>query len=62
MIRDDVYNKLAKIKGNKSFSDIIEELILSIFRNLSFIKMKLSIKKGFSISFKVYRRINRRIY
>ena len=27
MIRDDVYNKLAKIKGNKSFSDIIEELI-----------------------------------
>jgi predicted CopG family antitoxin len=27
MIRDDVYNKLPKIKGNKSFSDIIEELI-----------------------------------
>jgi predicted CopG family antitoxin len=27
MIRDDVYNKLARIKGNKSFSDIIEELI-----------------------------------
>jgi predicted CopG family antitoxin len=27
MIRDDVYNKLARIKGDKSFSDIIEELI-----------------------------------
>jgi len=27
IIRDDVYNKLARIKGNKSFSDIIEELI-----------------------------------
>jgi predicted CopG family antitoxin len=27
MIRDDVYNKLTRIKGNKSFSDIIEELI-----------------------------------
>jgi predicted CopG family antitoxin len=27
MIRDDVYNKLPKIKGNKSFSYIIEELI-----------------------------------
>jgi predicted CopG family antitoxin len=27
MIRDDVYRKLNKIKGNKSFSDIIEELI-----------------------------------
>jgi predicted CopG family antitoxin len=27
MIRDDVYNKLARIKCNKSFSDIIEELI-----------------------------------
>jgi len=27
MIRDDVYRKLNEIKGNKSFSDIIEELI-----------------------------------
>jgi len=27
MIRDDVYRKLNKIKGNKSFSDIIEKLI-----------------------------------
>ncbi|MFZ8849257.1 MAG: antitoxin VapB family protein [Thermoproteota archaeon] len=27
MIRDDVYNKLPKIKGNKSSSYIIEELI-----------------------------------
>ena len=27
MISDDVYNKLARIKGDKSFSDIIEELI-----------------------------------
>jgi predicted CopG family antitoxin len=26
-IRDDIYNKLIKIKGNKNFSDIIEELI-----------------------------------
>jgi predicted CopG family antitoxin len=27
MIRDDVYNKLVEIKGDKSFSEIIEELI-----------------------------------
>ena len=27
MIKDDVYRKLNEIKGNKSFSDIIEELI-----------------------------------
>jgi predicted CopG family antitoxin len=27
VIRDDVYRKLSEIKGNKSFSDIIEELI-----------------------------------
>ena len=27
MIRDDIYRKLNEIKGNKSFSDIIEELI-----------------------------------
>jgi len=27
MIRDDVYRKLNEIKGNKSFIDIIEELI-----------------------------------
>jgi len=27
VIRDDVYRKLNEIKGNKSFSDIIEELI-----------------------------------
>jgi predicted CopG family antitoxin len=27
MIRDDVYRKLNEIKGNKSFSDIIGELI-----------------------------------
>ena len=27
MIRDNVYRKLSEIKGNKSFSDIIEELI-----------------------------------
>jgi len=27
LIRDDVYKKLNEIKGNKSFSDIIEELI-----------------------------------
>jgi predicted CopG family antitoxin len=26
-IRDDIYNKLIKIKGNKNFSDIIEEII-----------------------------------
>lgn len=28
MIRDDVYKKLAEIKVNKSFSDIIEELLM----------------------------------
>jgi len=27
LIRDDVYRKLNEIKGDKSFSDIIEELI-----------------------------------
>jgi len=27
VIRDDVYKKLNEIKGDKSFSDIIEELI-----------------------------------
>ena len=27
MIRDDVYRKLVEIKGDKSFSDVIEELI-----------------------------------
>ncbi|BAB66160.1 antitoxin VapB family protein [Sulfurisphaera tokodaii] len=27
MIRDDVYKKLLEIKGDKSFSEIIEELI-----------------------------------
>ncbi|MEM0173196.1 MAG: antitoxin VapB family protein [Sulfolobaceae archaeon] len=27
MIRDDVYRKLLEIKGNKSFSEVIEELI-----------------------------------
>ncbi|BDC18728.1 antitoxin [Acidianus sp. HS-5] len=27
MIRDDVYEKLLEIKGDKSFSDAIEELI-----------------------------------
>jgi predicted CopG family antitoxin len=27
LIRDDIYRKLNEIKGNKSFSDIIEELI-----------------------------------
>jgi len=27
MIRDDVYKKLVEIKGDKSFSEIIEELI-----------------------------------
>jgi len=27
MIRDDVYKKLNEIKGDESFSDIIEELI-----------------------------------
>jgi predicted CopG family antitoxin len=27
MIRDDVYRRLVEIKGDKSFSEIIEELI-----------------------------------
>ncbi|ACR41240.1 antitoxin VapB family protein [Saccharolobus islandicus] len=27
MIRDEVYRKLVEIKGDKSFSDLIEELI-----------------------------------
>jgi predicted CopG family antitoxin len=27
MIRDEVYKKLVEIKGDKSFSDVIEELI-----------------------------------
>jgi len=27
MIRDDIYRKLNEIKGDKSFSDIVEELI-----------------------------------
>ncbi|QXJ35176.1 antitoxin VapB family protein [Saccharolobus shibatae] len=27
MIRDDVYKKLLEIKGDKSFSEVIEELI-----------------------------------
>ncbi|BDB99895.1 antitoxin VapB family protein [Saccharolobus caldissimus] len=27
MIRDNVYKKLVEIKGNRSFSDVIEELI-----------------------------------
>ena len=27
IVRDDVYRKLNKIKGDKSFSDIIEDLI-----------------------------------
>lgn len=27
MIRDEVYRKLVEIKGDKSFSDVIEELI-----------------------------------
>ena len=27
MIRDDVYRKLVEIKGDRSFSDVIEELI-----------------------------------
>ena len=27
MIRDDVYRKLVEIKGDKSFSEVIEELI-----------------------------------
>jgi predicted CopG family antitoxin len=44
MIRDDVYRKLNEIKGNKSFSDIIEELIEE---SLSLRKKKL--EKYFSI-------------
>ena len=44
MIRDDVYKKLNEIKGNKSFSDIIEELIEE---SLSLRKKKL--KKDFRI-------------
>jgi predicted CopG family antitoxin len=44
MIRDDVYKKLNEIKGNKSFSDIIEELIEE---SLSLRKKKL--KKYFGI-------------
>ena len=44
MIRDDVYRKLNDIKGNKSFSDIIEELIEE---SLSLRKKKL--KKYFGI-------------
>ena len=44
MIRDDVYKKLNEIKGNKSFSDIIKELIEE---SLSLRKKKL--KKYFGI-------------
>ncbi|NAZ26315.1 MAG: antitoxin [Nanoarchaeota archaeon] len=44
VIRDDVYRKLNEIKGNKSFSDIIEELIEE---SLSLRKKKL--EKYFSI-------------
>jgi predicted CopG family antitoxin len=44
MIRNDVYKKLNEIKGNKSFSDIIEELIEE---SLSLKKKKL--KKYFGI-------------
>jgi len=44
LIRDDVYKKLNEIKGNKSFSDIIEELIKE---SLSLRKKKL--KKYFGI-------------
>jgi len=44
LIRDDVYKKLNEIKGNKSFSDIIEELIEE---SLSLRKKKL--KKYFGI-------------
>jgi len=44
MIRDDVYRKLNEIKGDKSFSDIIEELIEE---SLSLRKRKL--KKYFGI-------------
>ena len=43
-VRDDVYRKLNEIKGNKSFSDIIEELIKE---SLSLRKKKL--KKYFGI-------------
>jgi len=43
-VRDDVYRKLNEIKGNKSFSDIIEELIEE---SLSLRKKKL--KKYFGI-------------
>jgi predicted CopG family antitoxin len=44
IVRDDVYRKLNDIKGNKSFSDIIEELIEE---SLSLRKKKL--KKYFGI-------------
>ena len=44
IIRDDVYRKLNKIKDNKNFSDIIEELIEE---SLSLRKKKL--EKYFSI-------------
>ncbi len=44
LIRDDIYKKLNEIKGNKSFSDIIEELIEE---SLSLRKKKL--KKYFGI-------------
>jgi predicted CopG family antitoxin len=44
MIRDDVYRKLNEIKGDKNFSDIIEELIEE---SLSLRKKKL--KKYFGI-------------
>jgi len=44
LIRDDVYKKLNEIKGNKSFIDIIEELIKE---SLSLRKKKL--KKYFGI-------------
>ena len=44
IVKDDVYRKLNEIKGNKSFSDIIEELIEE---SLSLRKKKL--KKYFGI-------------
>jgi predicted CopG family antitoxin len=44
IVKDDVYKKLNEIKGNKSFSDIIEELIEE---SLSLRKKKL--KKYFGI-------------
>jgi predicted CopG family antitoxin len=44
MIKDDVYRKLNEIKGDKSFSDIIKELIEE---SLSLRKKKL--KKYFGI-------------